>query len=262
MRVKVLLVCWLLLPAGLGADTKIMIQVQSFGDSTEQHREVLYLTSGKVRQEREGGDTFVIYDQPSRVFHVVDSAEKSYLEASEPRLADVQEQTRDAVLAAVEKMKARADEAEGVEKERMAQVLALLVKSQEAATRAVPRYQRTSITESVLGQECVKVNVFQNDLKTAELCMAPIQRLGIAAKDYQALKAMQSSAPSATFAMNRIDLGEPTSEEIPLSMILFDEQGEKTLQLEVEAISTSELDAALFQIPGDYKKQVLQTPSR
>ena len=229
---------------------------------TEKERSQIYAQDGFLRLDSDGGpfaaDVSLIFDG-SR-FLVMDHGEKTYIIMDEAMLTRM----TDKMSEAMEQMKAELarlpPEQRAMAEQMMSAQMQGMMGSAEPAPP--PRVEATGSAEWG-GRACTTYDVFENDIKTQEICAAPLDQIEGAAEmmdTFQGMagfvKKLSESLPGplgSSFNQHPGMVAE-LIEGFPIHTVEF-RMGEPDSEVSMESIREEALAAAKFEVPDGYKLQ-------
>ena len=238
-----MLTCSAAVDAGVALD---MITRDMAGEETE--RSQVFAQDGFLRLDSDGGpfasDVSLIFDGTR--FLVLDHAEKTYIIMDEAMLLQITEKMNEAMAQLPPEQRAIAE-----------QMMQARMGSNEVAP---PHVEETGSGEWD-GRACSKFDVFENDIKTQEVCAAPLDKVHGAAEmmeTYQAMarfvKKLSESLPGPLGASFNEYPGM-VAELIggfPIHTIEF-RLGAPVSQVALESITEKALEPSMFEAPADYR---------
>ena len=211
----------------------------------------------------------LVFTDKDGVLRFIDDGEKMYF--------DMDEQTINSLGAAASSMMAEMEQQLSQlppEQRRMAEEM-LKGRSGGGAQpndKAKPKteYKWTTDKKTVLGYECTRVEIVEGGVKSAEYCAAKSKDFKISEGERKTILAMQkliegfasvvSSMGGQDDVQTRAFQWDTSVDGYPLITRCF-EDGQVTLDLQLEAFDRKPIAAALFDVPAEYRKQTLpQTP--
>lgn len=228
----------------------------------EQERSQIYAQDGFLRLDSDGGpfaaDVSLIFDG-SR-FLVMDHGEKTYIimdEAMLTRMTDKMSQAMEQMKAELAKMPPEQRAlAEQMMKSRMQGIMG------DTEPAPPPRVEATGTGEWD-GRACTTYDVFENGIKTQEICSAPLDQVEGAAEMMETFQGMARFVKKLSESLPG-PLGQSFNqhpgmvaeliEGFPVRTVEF-RMGEPASEVSMEAIREEALSATKFEVPDGYRLQ-------
>ena len=228
----------------------------------EQERSQIFAQDGFLRLDSDGGpfaaDVSLIFDGTR--FLVMDHGEKTYVimdEAMLTRMTDKMNEAMEQMKAELAKMPP--EQRAMAEQMMQSQMQGMMGESEPAAP---PRVEVTGSSEWD-GRACTLYDVFENDIKTQEICSAPLDQVGGAAEmmdTFQGMarfvKKLSESLPGPLGSSFNEHPGMVAEliEGFPVRTVEF-QMGKPVSEVLLEAIREEALPDTKFEVPDGYKLQ-------
>lgn len=237
------LTCSAAVHAGVALD---MITRDMAGNETE--RSQVYAQGGFLRLDSDGGpfasDVTLIFDGTR--FLVLDHAEKTYIIMDEAMLMRITEKMNEAMAQLPPEQRALAEQ--------------MMQAQMGAGEVSPPRVEKTGTGEWD-GRSCARFDVFENDIRTQEVCAAPLDKVNGAAEmmdTYQAMaqfvKKLSESLPGPLGASFNEHPGMVADliGGFPIHTIEY-RLGAPVEEVALESITETALEPSMFEAPDDYQ---------
>ena len=227
----------------------------------EKERSQIYAQDGFLRLDSDGGpfaaDVSLIFDG-SR-FLVMDHGEKTYIIMDEAMLTRMTNKMNEAM----ERMKAELatlpPEQRAMAEQMMESQMPGMMGGEPVAP---PRVEATGEGEWG-GRACTKYDVFENDIKTQEICSAPLNQINGAAEMMDTFQGMARFVKRLSESLPG-PLGSSFNEHpgmvaeliggFPVHSVEF-RMGKPDTEVSMETIREEEFPSSKFEVPGDYQLQ-------
>lgn len=228
----------------------------------EKERSQIYAQDGFLRLDSDGGpfaaDVSLIFD--GERFLVMDHGEKTYIVMDEAMLTRMTNK----MSAAMEQMKAELanlpPEQRAMAEQMMASRMQGMMGDSEPAPP--PRVEETGAGEWA-GRACTKYDVFENDIKTQEVCAAPLDQVNGSAEMMDTFQGMASFVKRLSESLPG-PLGASFNEHpgmvaeliggFPIHTVEY-RKGKPASEVSMESIREEQLAAAKFEVPDGYELQ-------
>lgn len=228
---------------------------------TETDRSQIYAQDGFLRLDNQGGaytsDVSLIFDGNS--FLVMDHGEKTYIVMDEAMLMEISDKMSEAMKQMEAHLAALPAEQRAMAEQMMQSQLGATEGREPASP---PRVEKTG-SDSWQGRSCTKFDVFENDIKTQEICSAPLDQINGAAEMMQTYQEMARFVTQLSESLPE-PLGSSFNDHpgmvaeliggFPVHSVEY-RMGAPAQQVGMESISEKSLDSALFEAPGDYQQR-------
>ena len=226
----------------------------------EKERTQIYAQDGYLRLDSDGGpfaaEVSLIFDG-SR-FLVIDHGEKSYIIMDEEMLTRMTNKMNEAM----EQMKAELanlpPEQRAMAEQMMQSQMQGLMGGGEPPSP--PRVEATGESEWG-GRACTKYDVFENDIKTQEICSAPLDQINGAGEMMDTFQGMASFVKKLSESLPG-PLGSSFNDHpgmvadliggFPVHSVEY-RMGKPNTEVSMESIREEELSADKFEVPADYE---------
>lgn len=228
----------------------------------EQERSQIYAQDGFLRLDSDGGpfaaEVSLIFDGSS--FLVIDHGEKTYVIMDEAMLTQMSDKMSEAMEQMQAELAKMPPEQRAMAEQMMKSQMQGLMGDDEPAPP--PRVEATGSGEWD-GRACTKYDVFENDIKTQEICSAPLDQVEGAAEmmdTFQGMarfvKKLSESLPGPLGSSFNEHPGMVAEliEGFPIHTVEF-RMGEPASEVSLEAIREEALPAAKFEAPDGYQLQ-------
>ncbi len=250
----------LMLCEALYADATLQFQVHDLAAPNAPVRtQTLYVKNQRILIKGAGGDDRVdiVFDQATQTMSIVDHVKRTYLPLDEQSVSRLADRAEGLVSAVQEQLAA-------LPPEQQAQLEALLGDSaMGAVTKEVPQpdpktYSRSG-ARTVNGIACEGIAVLKGGRKTAELCVASADAIGISADDFATVKAFQkfgeqlaarASQLAERFGARVPEFGTQKLDGLPVE--LKDYSGTANMAMLVTRVATDAIADRALQIPAGY----------
>lgn len=228
----------------------------------EKERSQIFAQDGFLRLDSDGGpfaaDVSLIFDG-SR-FLVMDHGEKTYIIMDEAMLTRMTDKMNEAM----EQMKAELASLPPEQRAMAEQMMKSQTQGMMGGDEPVPppRVEAKGSGEWD-GRSCTRYDVFENDVKTQEVCSAPLDQVDGAAEMMDTFQGMASFVKKLSESLPG-PLGSSFNEHpgmvaeliggFPVHTIEF-RNGEPESEVSLEAIREEKLPAAKFEVPDGYQLQ-------
>ena len=243
--------------AGVALD---MVTKNMSGD--EQERSQIFAQDGFLRLDSDGGpyaaDVSLIFDG-SR-FLVIDHGESSYIIMDEAMLTRMM----DKMSEAMKQMQAELDKLPPEQRAMAEQMMKGQMQGLMGGTEPAPppRVEATGSSEWG-GRSCTLYDVFENDVKTQQICSAPLDQVDGAAEMMETFQGMAGFVKKLSESLPG-PLGESFNQHpgmvaeliqgFPVHTIEY-RMGEPASEVSLESIREEALPASKFEVPDGYRLQ-------
>ena len=231
-------------------------------DGNETERSQIYAQDGFLRLDSDGGpfasDVSLIFDGTQ--FLVMDHGEKSYIIMDEAMLTRMSNKMSEAMAQMeAELAKLPAEQRAMAEQMMKSQMQALGGGEQPAPP---PRVEKTG-KGAWQGRSCTLYDVFEGDVKTQEICSAPLDQVNGAAEMMETFQGMAkfvqklSESLPGPLGANFNDHPGMVADLIggfPIRTVEF-RMGQPASVVTLESIKEETLDMALFEAPEGYRQE-------
>ena len=228
----------------------------------EAERSQIYAQDGYLRLDSDGGpyapDVSLIFDGTS--FLVMDHGEKTYIIMDEAMLMEISDKMSAAMAQMEAELAKLPPEQRAMAEQMMKTQMGAIMGDQESAP--APRVEKTGNSEWQ-GRSCTQFDVFEGDVKTQEICAAPLDKVNGAAemmKTYQGMaqfvKKLAESLPGPLGASFNDHPGM-VAELIggfPVRSVEYS-MGTAVREVTMESISEKALESEMFKAPADYRRE-------
>ena len=228
----------------------------------EAERSQIYAQDGYLRLDSDGGpyasDVSLIFDGTS--FLVMDHGEKTYIIMDEAMLMEISDKMSAAMAQMEAELAKLPPEQRAMAEQMMKSQMGAIMGDQESAP--APRVEKTGNSEWQ-GRSCTQFDVFEGDVKTQEICAAPLDKVNGAAemmKTYQGMaqfvKKLSESLPGPLGASFNDHPGM-VAELIggfPVRSVEYS-MGTAVREVTMESISEKALEIEMFKAPADYRRE-------
>lgn len=228
----------------------------------EKERSQIYAQDGFLRLDSNGGsfaaDVSLIFDGSQ--FLVIDHGEKTYIIMDEAMLTRMTNKMNEAM----EQMKAELATLPPEQRAMAEQMMESRMPGMMGAAEPVPppRVEVTGKGEWG-GRACTNYDVFENDIKTQEICSASLDQINGAAEMMDTFQGMASFVKKLSESLPG-PLGSSFNEHpgmvaeliggFPIHSVEF-RMGKPDSEVSMETIREEELPAGKFEVPDDYQLQ-------
>lgn len=228
----------------------------------ESERSQIYAQDGYLRLDSEGGPyasaVSLIFDGTS--FLVMDHGEKTYIVMDEAMLVEIS----DKMNAAMEQMEAQLaqlpPEQRAMAEQMMKSQMGGMMGDKEPAPP--PRVEKTGSSEWQ-GRACTEFDVFEGDVKTQEICAAPLDQVNGSAEMMETYQGMAKFVKKLSESLPG-PLGSSFNDHpgmvadliggFPVRSVEFS-MGTPVTEVTMESITEKALESSMFKAPSDYREQ-------
>ncbi|MFH1862770.1 MAG: DUF4412 domain-containing protein, partial [bacterium] len=225
---------------------------QSSDQPDKTQTQKIYISLDRMRFEDESG-YIAIFRQDKKVFWMLDDQKKTYTEMTERDLQEMKRTLDEASRQMAEQMKDLPPE------QRQMMEAMMAGKMTQKAPEIV--YQKVASGERIGSWVCDKYEGSSEGKKKSEVWTTDWQQLDLKSSDFQVLKEMGEFfarlAPEATSFYPMEESSEKSVYSgVPVKTISYsDDMASRTSEL--KELRTEEFNAALFELPAEYKKEAL-----
>ena len=229
-------------------------------DGNETERSQIYAQGGFLRLDSDGGpyasDVSLIFDGTG--FLVMDHDKKTYIIMDEAMMTEISNKMSEAMAQMQAELANLPPEQRAMAEQMMKSQMGAMMGEQEAAP--APRVEKTG-SGSVGGWDCTEYDVLEGDIKTQEICSAPLDSVDGAAEMMQTYQGMArfvkklSESLPGPLGSSFNDHPGMVAEMIggfPVRSVEF-EMGKPVKEVTMESITEKALDASLFEAPEGYR---------
>ncbi len=241
------------------ADTTIKYDNHGAGSESA----TVFIQDGKIRAEGTSGENvFMLFDTRDNEMVIVNDDDRSYMVLDREEIEKIVGMQKK-MMAQLEQQLAALPESQRAQMRKMMSGMTGGMTNTEAKPR---RYERTGESKTIGGFECEMLMIYSGDKKVSEQCVADPSDLDINAADFATMESMRDFVMTLVEGMpmigeNMMEYGEPGQTEVPVSYTLYSSMA-GTVGGEIVDVSDSGIDATLFTIPADYKRQKLPNMER
>jgi hypothetical protein len=228
----------------------------------EKERSQIYAQDGFLRLDSDGGpfaaDVSLIFDGSQ--FLVIDHGEKTYIIMDEAMLTRMTNKMNEAMEQMKAELATLPPEQRAMAEQMMESRMPGMMGAGEPAPP--PRVEATGKGEWG-GRACTQYDVFENDIKTQEICSAPLDQINGAAEMMDTFQGMASFVKKLSESLPG-PLGSSFNEHpgmvaeliggFPVHSVEF-RMGKPDTEVSMESIREEELPAGKFEVPDDYQLQ-------
>lgn len=224
-------------------------------------RSQIYAQDGFLRLDSDGGpysaDVSLIFDGDS--FLVMDHADQSYIIMDKAMLTEISDKMNAAMAQMEAQLATLPPEQRAMAEEMMKNQMGAVMGTQESPEP--PRVEKTGSSEWQ-GRSCTQFDVFEGEVKTQEICSAPLDSVDGAVEmmtTYQEMakfvKDLSESLPGP-LGSSFNDHPGMVAELIggfPVRTIEYS-MGAPAREVTMESITEKALDSSFFEAPADYRR--------
>ncbi len=241
------------LVSGFGFMAQADTTLEFSSDEGSRH---IYLTPRGVRMDISGKDGkpgSIIFDSDKNQYMVLAHEDKEYVVMTEKDIQAIG-QMREQMM---QKLEAQLAQMPPAQREQMRQMMIQRMgggMGGEDADKPVIRYVDSGRKEQVMGHHCAIYELRMNQRHEGEVCLAPIDELGIAPEDYASfarmMDLMHKIVKAAGVSSDGMMAGMPKN----MAPVRYESNG---TEVTLKAIHTKSLDPALFAPPAGYQRHSL-----
>ena len=228
----------------------------------EQERSQIYAQDGFLRLDSDGGpfasDVSLIFDGSQ--FLVMDHGEKTYIIMDEAMLTRMTNKMNEAMEQMKAELATLPPEQRAMAEQMMASQMPGMMGDAEPAPP--PRVEATGESEWG-GRSCTTYDVFENDIKTQEICAAPLDQVNGAAEMMDTFQGMARFVKKLSESLPG-PLGASFNEHpgmvaeliggFPIHTTEY-RMGQPQSEVSLESIREEQLAASKFEVPDGYELQ-------
>ena len=200
-------------------------------DQASEVAQFAYIDDGKVLIKAAGGDPKydLLFQQASETMTIIDHNDKTTLDIDAEKVAALASQAQGMIDIVRQQVQ---QGMEGMSEEQQQRVQAMIEglgggKLMETPAPPKPKEVREIGAATINGYTCQKMEVWQGNEKTSEVCTAEPEDVGIPAEDYEVIQAMQAMSQklrkqtaeiSAQMGQNVPQFGDTETPGVPVQM--------------------------------------------
>lgn len=229
---------------------------------TESERSQIYAQDGYLRLDSDGGpyasDVSLIFDGTS--FLVMDHGEKTYIVMDEAMLMEISDKMNAAIAQMEAQLAQLPPEQRAMAEQMMKSQMGGMMGDQEPAPP--PRVEKTGESEWQ-GRSCTQFDVFEGDVKTQEICAAPLDKVNGSAEMMETYQGMARFVKKLSESLPG-PLGSSFNDHpgmvadliggFPVRSVEYS-VGEAVREVTMESITEQALDGSMFKAPADYRRE-------
>lgn len=234
-------------PAGADATLTYTTQGDQPGSQT------IAIAGDKLRLgvEEGEGEEILLYDATADLLTVLDGEAKTYMEMDQQTAENLNRTIQGMQEQLMAQLQTQLEGMSPEERQAMEQMMGQMMG--QMGSPAQPPERRTQATgrsETVNGFDCQVFELYEDDVKQQELCMAGREALGLDEPEYRTARGLLQLMER----MGGGGLALAGVEGLPVRIVDFEEDGQRVSELSGLEGGQS-LDPALFQVPEGYTKQ-------